>query len=111
MIYLFYPLIALLIEYPFFRAFIDEKVDGLWIKVYALNLVSHPLIFFLLPLLELNYLVSLLVSELLVIMLEATLISYVLDIKLSDGLISSTVANLASWQLAPFLVLVVSQVF
>jgi len=70
----------------------------------AVNMFSHPLLVYVIPGLDMGYLVALLVSELFIVLGEGVLLSEAFSVDRFIGLKASLFANLVSWQFAPFLV-------
>ncbi|MFB6114689.1 MAG: hypothetical protein ABEK04_00210 [Candidatus Nanohalobium sp.] len=114
MLYITQFLIGLLLEFTVLHFFLD--IEGLEAKelaviVLAFNMVTHPLLIYVIPLIKINYILSLAISEIAVMAVEAYLLTLVFaKIPQRKALKASILANLASWQLAPFLVFAVHAV-
>lgn len=84
----------------------DElEVMDLGKVVLALNLVTHPILIYVVPLIQFNYVLSLVLSEIGVILVEGVLLAGMLtQLSRKKAFKSSLLANLVSWQFAPFLI-------
>jgi len=78
-------------------------------SIAAINVVTHPLLIYVLHVFNLPYLQAMIGSEIAIIVVEGYLLGImVADVSLRRVLFLSLLANLASWQLTPFILFVVS---
>jgi hypothetical protein len=92
--------------YYFFR---NKGLEEVLSATLVLNTVTHPVLIYVVPMIQVNYILSLFISEIVVIAVEMYLLSFLFE----EGsqrtfLKASVIANLASWQFAPFLLYVFS---
>lgn len=108
MIYLFFFLQSNLLEWPVYLSRLSDRKSG-WdwkrtaLFVTVLNSVTHPLVFFGFMNLPLPYLANILLAETFAIAAEAAALNRFAGRSWKDALLTSTCANLLSWQLAPML--------
>lgn len=108
MLYITQFIVGLVLELAALYLYLDgeniELVD-LGTAVLALNLVTHPILIYVIPLIQVNYVASLVLSEVLVMAVEALLLAGIFtQLPRKRALKGSVLANLASWQFAPFLI-------
>lgn len=110
MLYITQFLVGLMLEAPviyyFFR---NEGLENVLVATLALNTVTHPLLIFVAPMIQINYVLSLFLSEIAVIAVEMYLLGFLFEQRPRKTFVKASVlANLASWQFAPFLLYAVS---
>ncbi len=72
--------------------------------IIALNLLTQPIFIFILPLLNLNYVYFLIISELFIIIIEGFFFYYSYKkINIKKCFLASFIANIFSWQFTPFI--------
>lgn len=110
MLYIEQFLIGIALEAPVLYYFFREKgLEDILAATLALNTVTHPLLLYVVPLIEVNYLLSLFASEIAVIAVEMYLLGFLFEQSSRRTFVKASVlANLASWQLAPFLLYLLS---
>lgn len=98
-------LIEFLIFYLFlFKDFRFSLIELLGI-ILAINLFTQFIFIFFLPLLELNFIYYLVISEIIIIIGEGYILNQIIyNIRIKKAIFISFCANIASWQLTPFLV-------
>jgi hypothetical protein len=103
-------LIGIALEAPVLYYFLrDRDLEDVLAATLALNTVTHPLLLYVVPLIEVNYILSLFVSEIAVIAVEMYLLSFLFEQGSRRTFFKASIlANLASWQLAPFLLYLLS---
>lgn len=79
------------------------------LAVLAINLLTHPLLIFIVPITGLQYLPTIFVAEAVIMLCEGyALTTLFRDMSSRRIYVASVFANLASWQLSPFLLYIVS---
>ena len=73
------------------------------IVVTLTNLLTHPLVFFVIMRLSLSYIENILIAEAFAIGAETLLHAWIFRISAKKTFVASLFANLVSWQLAPML--------
>lgn len=97
-----------LLEWPIYLARFPGRAPG-WdwkrtaLFVTVLNSVTHPLVFFGFMNLPLPYIANILLAEAFAILAEAWAFRRWMGRPFGDALLTSALANLLSWQLAPML--------
>lgn len=97
-----------LLEFPIYWFFI-RAVKKQWsfekkiALICVLNGVTHPIVFFVIMNLKFSYLQNILMAEGFAVLIEALLLSWVLNHDPQKCLRTSLLANLVSWQAAPIL--------
>lgn len=80
-----------------------EKLKWVSAGVSLSNLLTHPIVFFLVMPLKLSFLTNILLAESFAILAETILHPWFFKVSYRRALIASIFANLMSWQLAPML--------
>lgn len=108
MLYITQFIVGFILEFAVLYIYLDIEDLGsidLGTAVLALNLVTHPVLIYVIPLIQVNYVLSLIISEILVMLVEALLLTGIFtQLSKKKAFESSVLANLASWQFAPFLI-------
>lgn len=108
--YIIQFLVGLVLEAPvLYYFFKQEGVKEVLLATLALNTVTHPLLIFVLPMIQANYILMLLASEISVIAVEAYLMSFLFEENSGKTFVKASIlANIVSWQFAPLLLYVFS---
>ncbi|MFB6181196.1 MAG: hypothetical protein ABEJ93_04940 [Candidatus Nanohalobium sp.] len=110
MTYLVKFLAGLTLEFIVLYVFFQErKVSKIFTAALAVNTATHLVLTFVVPLAGLNYLLSLILSETAVILVEAWFLTQLFSSTGRKSFAASLTANLASWQFTPFILFLLTQ--
>lgn len=92
-----------LLEIPFYLIFIKRPKLEKTAFVFAMNSMTHPIVFFGLMNLSMTFLQNILVAEAFAILSESFALNLLLKMDWKRAALASLLANLVSWQLGPVL--------
>jgi len=96
--FIFSYFLTLLIEIPIFFHLSNKKFSkNLLFKLILINSITLFIIWFLFPLLNLDYSIQISLSELFVFLVESLLFIFLINLKLKDAIKISFIANLISF--------------
>ena len=103
--YLYTFLQTCLIEFPFYFYFLRGRFGFTrsLVAVFALNALTHPIVFFFLMTLKFSLLGNILLAEAFAFGIEIWACFYFLRLNFGRAFVAATTANLASWQLGSVL--------